>query len=83
MSVAEVMAEILKDRIFYEQSGGGVTFSGGEALAQRAFLLALLKECQERRIHTAVDTSGFVPWAVLESVRPFVDLFLYDIKASG
>jgi pyruvate formate lyase activating enzyme len=80
-SVAEVMAEIEKDTIFFDESGGGVTFSGGEALMQRDFLLALLMACKEKGIHTGLDTSGFAPWPVLESVLPFVDLFLYDLKA--
>jgi pyruvate formate lyase activating enzyme len=80
-TVAQVMAEISKDIAFFDESGGGVTFSGGEALLQRDFLLELLKACKEKGIHTAVDTSGFATWAVIESVRPFVDLFLYDLKS--
>ena len=81
MTVAEVMAEILKDTIFYDESGGGVTFSGGEALMQQKFLLELLRACKEKGIHTTVDTSGYANWAVLDSMRPYVDLFLYDLKA--
>lgn len=81
MTVSEVMAEIEKDVVFFDQSGGGVTFSGGEALLQRQFLLELLKACKGRGIHTALDTSGFAAWAVMEAVRPYVDLFLYDLKA--
>ena len=80
MSVAEVMAEIEKDVIFFDESGGGVTFSGGEALLQREFLLELLQACKQKGIATAVDTSGFATWQVIDSVRPFVDLFLYDLK---
>jgi pyruvate formate lyase activating enzyme len=80
MMVAQVMAEIERDVAFYDQSGGGVTFSGGEPLLQRDFLLALLRVCKEEEIHTAVDTCGFAPWAIVDSIRKHVDLFLYDLK---
>jgi pyruvate formate lyase activating enzyme len=80
MMVAEVMAEIGKDRIFYEESGGGVTFSGGEPLLQAEFLLALLAACRDRGIHTAVDTCGFVPRRDLLAAARMTDLFLYDLK---
>jgi pyruvate formate lyase activating enzyme len=80
MTVAEVMAEIGRDIAFYDQSGGGVTFSGGEPLLQRDFLLALLRACKEEEIHTAVDTCGFATWETLDSIRKHVDLFLYDLK---
>ena len=80
MTVAEVMAEIERDLSFYDESGGGVTFSGGEPLLQRDFLLALLKACREREIRTAVDTSGFASWDTMDRVRAYVDLFLYDLK---
>ncbi len=80
MTVEQVLAEIERDRVFYEQSGGGVTFTGGEPLAQPRFLLDLLAACRARGIPTAVDTSGYAPWPVLEEIRPFVNLFLYDLK---
>ena len=80
MTVAQVMAEIERDIPFYDESGGGVTFSGGEPLVQWDFLLALLRACKEKEIHTAVDTCGFVPWETLDKVRKHVDLFLYDLK---
>jgi len=80
LSVSQVMAEIEKDTAFYDESAGGVTFSGGEPLAQPDFLLALLKACKERRIHTALDTSGFSTWRVLELIRHHVDVFLFDLK---
>jgi pyruvate formate lyase activating enzyme len=80
MTVAEVMAEIRKDLPFYEQSGGGVTFSGGEPLARPEFLEALLAACKKEEIHTAVDTSGLAPFGVIDRLRPFIDLFLYDLK---
>ncbi len=80
MTVAQVMAEIERDVIFYDESGGGVTFSGGEPLLQPDFLLALLQACKEREIHTALDTCGFASWETLDRVRGLVDLFLYDLK---
>ncbi len=80
MSTGQVMAEIEKDILFYDQSGGGVTFSGGEPLAQPGFLLSLLKACRRQEISTAVDTSGYGPWECLDRVVPEVDLFLYDLK---
>jgi len=80
MSLQEVMAEIEKDLIFYDESGGGVTFSGGEALGQPDFLLEILKECRRKEIHTAVETAGFVRLDSLQMISPYVDLFLYDLK---
>jgi len=80
MTVAQVMAEIERDIAFYDESGGGVTFSGGEPLMQQDFLLALLRACKEKEIHTAVDTCGFAPWETFDNVREHVDLFLYDLK---
>ena len=81
MSVADVMDELERDRPFYDQSGGGVTFSGGEPLAQPDFLLALLKECKRVDLHTCVDTSGIAPPEVVQAMIPWVDLWLYDIKS--
>jgi len=80
MTVAQVMAEIERDIAFYDESGGGVTFSGGEPLLQWDFLLALLRACKEKEIHTVVDTCGFATWETLDSIREHVDLFLYDLK---
>ena len=80
MTVGEAMAEIAKDMPFYEESGGGVTFSGGEPLAQPDFLEALLKACRHSDIHTAVDTCGAAPYEVFERILPYVNLFLYDLK---
>ena len=80
MSVREVMAEIEKDVIFYDESGGGVTFSGGEAIMQPEFLLEILKSCRKREIHTALETCGFVTLDSLKSISDYVNLFLYDIK---
>ena len=80
MTVAQVMAKIERDVPFYDESGGGVTVSGGEPLLQPDFLLALLQACREREIHTALDTCGFAPWETLDRIRGYVDLFLYDLK---
>jgi pyruvate formate lyase activating enzyme len=80
MTAEEVMEEIRKDSTFFRQSGGGVTFSGGEPLMQHAFLLVLLKLCRQEGIHTTVDTTGFTSAAILESLAEYVDLFLYDLK---
>ena len=80
MTVEQVMLEIEQDAIFHEQSGGGVTFTGGEPLAQPIFLLELLSACRSRAVHIALDTSGFSPWSILEKVHPQIDLFLYDLK---
>ena len=79
-SAAEIMAEVERDIIFYDESGGGVTFSGGEPLMQPALLRALLAACRRQGIHTAVDTTCHAPWDVLESLRGSVDLYLCDIK---
>ena len=81
MSVKELMVVILKDKDFYDHSGGGVTLSGGECLTQIDFCVELLKALKVEGIHTAVDTSGFVPTETLDKVIPYTDIFLYDIKA--
>jgi pyruvate formate lyase activating enzyme len=80
MTSSEVLQELEKDIIFYDQSGGGVTFSGGEPLLQHAFLKDILSKCRERSIHTALDTSGYASWDALDDIRELVDLFLYDVK---
>ena len=74
------MAEIERDVPFYDQSGGGVTFTGGEPMCQTEFLKEALIACKEQHIHTAVDTSGYTSWENLYSILPLVDLFLYDLK---
>ena len=79
-TVSEVMAEVERDVIFYDQSGGGVTFSGGEPLMQPDFLLALLNQCRARNIHTAVDTSCYAEPEIVKSVANRADLFLCDLK---
>lgn len=80
MTVAQVMTEIEKDVIFFDESGGGVTFSGGEPLAQPQFLEALLRACRERRIHTALDTCGFAQLDLLLRLSALADVVLYDLK---
>ncbi|MGQ9624385.1 MAG: glycyl-radical enzyme activating protein [Candidatus Bathycorpusculaceae bacterium] len=80
ISVEELMKEIEKDTILYDISGGGVTFSGGEPLFQPLFLKETIRECKNRRIHIALDTSGYASQDVFESVAEDVDLFLYDLK---
>jgi len=78
--VEEVMKELRKEQVFMEESGGGVTFSGGEPLLQHAFLTEILASCQAEGMHTTVDTSGFAQWESLEKVTRHTDLFLYDLK---
>jgi pyruvate formate lyase activating enzyme len=80
MSVEEVLKEIEKDAVFFSESSGGVSFSGGEPLLQHEFLLSVLKVCKQRGYHTAVDTTGFTSQKILESIIDSVDLFLYDLK---
>ncbi len=80
MSVGQVMAEIEKDLLFYDESGGGVTFSGGEPLLQPDFLAAVLAQCRRQGIHTALDTTGHAPADIMARIAPLVDLFLYDLK---
>jgi len=80
MTVADVMAVVEKDVIFYDESGGGVTFSGGEPLMQADFLFALLNTCRQRHIHTVVDTSGYAPTDVFERVLAKADRVLFDLK---
>ena len=81
-TVDEVLREILKDKTFYETSGGGVTFSGGECMLQIDFLEEILKACKENGIHTAVDTAGHIPWDSFARILPYTDLFLYDVKCA-
>ncbi|MCG3226228.1 MAG: glycyl-radical enzyme activating protein [Candidatus Heimdallarchaeota archaeon] len=83
ISSQQVIDEILKDRVFYEESSGGVTFSGGEPLMQPEFLHSLLELSKQESIHTILDTSGYAPQAILEKIVDSVDLFLYDIKLLG
>ena len=81
-TVDKVMREVIKDKSIYENSGGGVTFSGGECMLHIDFLEKILKKCKEEGIHTAVDTAGHVPPEYFERIIPYTDLFLYDVKIS-
>ena len=79
-SVSEVFDVVAKDKVFYKNSGGGITLSGGEPLLQWQFSTALLKKCKENNINTAVETCGFAKWENFEKVLKFTDFLLYDIK---
>jgi pyruvate formate lyase activating enzyme len=79
-TVDEIMEIAGRERIFLEQSGGGVTFSGGEPMSQPRFLTAALKELSQNGYHTAIDTSGYGSVQNFKSVIPYTDLFLFDIK---
>ncbi len=79
-SADSIINEIEKDRIFYDQSDGGVTFSGGEPLSQPVFLFYLLDECKKRMIHTCVDTSGYAPLDIIKKICRKTDMILFDLK---
>lgn len=78
--VAEILKEIKKDDLFYRNSGGGVTLSGGEPFLQSDFLMILLKKCQDHGIHCAIETCGYAPWRKIQSCIDFIDLMLFDLK---
>jgi pyruvate formate lyase activating enzyme len=80
MTVEQVLEAVVRDVPFYEASGGGVTLSGGEPLFQGEFTAALLAGLKRRGLHTALDTCGHAPWALLDRLRGDVDLFLFDVK---
>jgi len=80
MLLQEVMKIVMRDEQFYQSSGGGVTVSGGEPTMQPEFVTEVLEKCQERGIHTALETSGFVEWEKLKEILRFVDVLLQDIK---
>ena len=77
----ELIRRILGNKAYFDQSGGGVTFSGGECMLQAEGLAGILEACREAGVHTAVDTCGNVPWESFARVLPAADLFLYDLKA--
>ena len=81
MAVDDVVDEISRDRVFYEESGGGVTFSGGEPLAQPEFLLSCLEACRALGLHAAIDTCGFAPREIVVAAAALSDLVLFDLKA--
>lgn len=80
VTVDDVLKKVEEDSIFYQNSGGGMTVSGGEALLQWEFIRELFKRCKDRGIHTALDTTGNIPWRKIEKVLQYVDLVLYDCK---
>ena len=80
ISVEDALAEVMKDEIFYRNSGGGMTLSGGEPMAQFDFTYALLSAAKEKGLHTCMDTCGFAPKAHYEKIAPLVDIFLFDYK---
>jgi pyruvate formate lyase activating enzyme len=80
ITVEHLMAEIERDIPFYDQSGGGVTFTGGEPMQQFTFLEEALKACKQIQIHTTVDTCGYSSWENYRAILSLVDLFLYDVK---
>jgi pyruvate formate lyase activating enzyme len=81
MDAATVVEEVCQDSVFYRRSGGGVTIGGGEPYHQAAFLLELVRGLKDEGLHVAVDTAGCAHWRDIEATVPFVDLFLYDLKA--
>jgi pyruvate formate lyase activating enzyme len=80
MTVEEVVDEAYRDEAFYNNSGGGVTLSGGEPLFQPDFTLKLLRKCRELGLRTCLDTCGFAPWDTIDRLRAYTDLFLFDLK---
>jgi len=80
IQVDKLLQEILKEKPFLDESGGGVTFSGGEPLLQAEFLIEILRQCREQGIHTAIDTTGYTSKEIMKKVMDWPDLFLYDLK---
>ncbi len=80
MTVAELMQKLEKDAVFFEESGGGITFSGGEPLMQPDFLINAITACKNYHYHVAVDTCGFAKPEIIEKIAAQTDLFLYDLK---
>ena len=80
ISVEECLETVMKDKRYYDRSGGGVTISGGEPMSQFEFTLALAKACKAEGVHVALDTTGFAPWEHYKEILPYIDLFLFDLK---
>ncbi len=83
VTVDDVLANVLEDTHFYESSGGGITLSGGEPMAQPAFALSLAKAAKEKGLHVCMETSGFCSSESLKEIQPYIDIFLFDYKATG
>jgi len=82
LEVDEAVAQLAADKVFFDRSGGGVTFSGGDPLLQADFVLAVARGLKARGIHTAIETSLFASWATVESLLPVIDLFIVDLKVA-
>lgn len=82
MPVSSVMMEVMKDKKYYENSGGGLSISGGEPMAQFDFTMALLKAAKREGLHTCIETCGYAQWQKFSEIKDYVDLFLYDYKES-
>ena len=82
VTAREIISEVEKDRAYYKSSGGGVTFSGGEPLYQKDFIVSLLQQSKKYGLHTVVQTSGNVNPENIEAAAPYIDLWLYDIKTT-
>ena len=80
VTVGEILPELTSDMPYYRRSGGGITLSGGEVLAQPEFALSLLKACKENGLHTAIESTANAPFEVIKTILPYLDLFLMDIK---
>lgn len=80
MEATEVIDEVMKDRDYYRSSGGGITISGGEALLQKNFVIEIFKKTKAEGIHNTLDTAANVDWKIVESLVPYLDLVLLDIK---
>lgn len=83
MSIQEVMTEVIKDKVFYDNSGGGLTLSGGEPLMQCEFAYELLKQAKQNGIHTCIETCGFAKTEDILKIAKFTDIFLYDWKLTN
>lgn len=79
-TVDQLMEKVRSDIPFFDESGGGVTLSGGEPLSQPEFSIELLKKCKQEGIHTAIDTCGYTNWEILEKTIPYTNLYLFDLK---
>lgn len=80
MTVEEILATVLRDKVFYEQSGGGMTVSGGEPTCQPDFLMELLRQAKAKNLHCCIETNGTAPFEIYRELLPYCDLFLYDLK---
>jgi len=80
VTVGDVLQEINKDEAFYRETGGGVTFSGGEPFCQDEFLLELARACRDKEYNTCIETSGYTSWERIDMVKDYIDIFLYDLK---